>query len=592
MRGFEYLLYSAFSLTLLVIVTVLPLAPVFASEIEGDTSTINAVSGEVRDSETEQSQESEEEESEEILESLYETIADIPESANPEENIVDESAQNTESQFASEDLIALPVDSQEVIDSEYTAETGSIDTDQLPDETNFTHDDSEEVSSSSLLSSATTSSQSHFSDDSGLEEATTTIPEEESIAVQATATPTLIFEELEELEEVPVVDVIVSTTSVSEEELNDEVTSEEVAATAVEDQQFSSVVNDSAFSFSKNECVSVGNGSFYCSNATTTPNVIGIDRVFSATDGSNDREIYIERNGEIAQITDNIFDDDAPFFDTVSDTIVWHRLIDGRYQIISYDTETDEETQVTHEKYNNMEPSRYGGVMVWQGWVGNDWEVMLEDDGELIMVTDNTVQDVSPRINGNYIIWQSFEEGAWRVKVYDLITQQIETIADSDGASVDNPRFVLVYDTRHENGDIETKGYDLKSGKVTPLTATPAPVPDTIPDPEQTGEDRALVAPQTQLKTKSDDESDAEPHNDDTDSNDIVIPPFEEDNNSTSSPRLDSVDADSQEMVLSPIVEADGTTTSITHIEDIVVPPYEELENLVDSSVIEISDND
>jgi hypothetical protein len=300
------------------------------------------------------------------------------------------------------------------------------------------------------------------------------------------------------------------------------------------------VFNDeNLYSFSRQQCVNVGDGSFYCTDEETDAPIVGTDRVFAATDSEGDREIYVEFEGETIKLTDNKSDDNAPFYDALSETIVWHRLIDGRYQIISYDVSTSEETQLTSGRENNMQPSRSGELTVWQTWDNGDWDIVLLEDNERRLLTENGVHDISPRINGTYVVWQSFEDNAWVVKVYDRKTDTIDSIEAGEGGSVENPRFVLVYDRKMDNGDIETKGYDLDSGEVVPLSSTPVSVPVNIPDPEQTGQDRALVAPSVNIKTKSQNEHDD--NNNDIDLNsgttseksDIIVTPYVE-NSSTS----------------------------------------------------------
>jgi len=295
-------------------------------------------------------------------------------------------------------------------------------------------------------------------------------------------------------EDSPIIDAEETDTS-DETDLSEKATTTDILVPEAQEIGVVTVFNDqNKFRFSKDECISVGDGTYYCTDSDQSKVSVDQDGVFARADADGDREIFVKKAGTIIQITNNLTDDDAPYYDEKTDTIVWHRLVDGRYQIFEYDFATEEERQLTTERYNNMQPSRYGDIIVWQGWVGNDWEVMLEENGELIMVTDNDTHDISPRINGNYIIWQSFEDGAWKVKVYDLITGTTNTISDAEGGSVENPRFVLVYDTKFGNGDVETRGYDLESGQVVPLSQKGAPHRGS---PQPTSLSHTRLAPST-----------------------------------------------------------------------------------------------
>ncbi|HEX4799306.1 MAG TPA: hypothetical protein VFV22_02085 [Candidatus Paceibacterota bacterium] len=295
------------------------------------------------------------------------------------------------------------------------------------------------------------------------------------------------------------------------------------------------VTNDeNRLSFAQSECATMDDGTYYCVKQKEESEIVYTDRVYSAPDEDGDLEIFIEKGGDITQITRNTFDDDAPYFDESTNTITWHRLIDGRYQIMIYDIEHTDEQQITFDRYNNMHPSRFGEITVWQGWIGNDWEIfMMHGTDEPYMLTDNVVHDISPQINGTHVVWQSFEHDVWVMKVYDIRTKHTETIEGNDGGTIENPRFVLVYDSKSESGDVLIRGYDLGSGENIELGAKPVSLPDEIPDPEQTGQKRALVSQTPQLKEKqSTVEGDGSPDDSTNDSNidisesDIVVTPY------------------------------------------------------------------
>lgn len=398
-------------------------------------------------------------------------------------------------------------------------------------------------------------------------------------------------EEVEELTSPVVIDSeeVLEDISVIEDFQNNSGSDNQEEENLAIDVAVHTVFNDeNKYGFSANECISVGDGSFYCTESQGEAVTLETDRIFAATDTDGDREIYIERNGDIIQITDNLIDDDAPFYDEASETVVWHRKVDGRYQIIEYDLISKKEKQLTSERYNNMQPSRYGELIVWQGWVGNDWEIMLEDDGELLMITDNNHHDISPSINGDYVVWQSFEDESWRVKVYDRRTGVTDTISDTGGGSVENPRFVLVYDTKLDNGDVETKGYDLRSGDVVPLSSTPAPVPKDIPDPEQTGEDRALVTPIVQIKTKTENGDDVDL--DIGSSTDNGVLPLAEDDivitSYISDTSTEQISTDEMTIKIENILTTteNNKISELEEISDVVVTPFvEEILEIPDS---------
>ncbi len=253
------------------------------------------------------------------------------------------------------------------------------------------------------------------------------------------------------------------------------------------------ITEDNFFQFNKQSCVAVGNGAYHCTkNDTQEVNTQSIVR--SEQGPSGNMEIYLQTsNGKERQITENTYDDLSPHFDAESMRVVWHRLIDGRYQIILYDIMEDKESQLTFSKTNNMEPKVSEAGIVWQAWDGNDWEIMFFDGSYTEQITTNDSQDVAPVVQDGYVLWNVLGAQDKQARVYSLDTKETISIEGHEGGSIINPRFVLVYDTQFENGDIVTQSFDPATGLSEPITATPAPEPINIPEPDPTGEIRALL---------------------------------------------------------------------------------------------------
>ena len=185
--------------------------------------------------------------------------------------------------------------------------------------------------------------------------------------------------------------------------------------------------NSAAFEFNTKECASVGNGAYYCNSIKKQHDPLQ-DGVFSAPDSDGDLEIFVRLHGAETKLTSNTVDDSAPYYDAISKRIVWQSLVHDRYQIVSYDTNTNKQTSFTNTTYNNMEPVAYGDVTLWQAWIGTNWEVMLNDGTSTVQLTHNSVQDVSPHMRGGYIVWQTQFTDGWRVAVYDQKTKTVEYI--------------------------------------------------------------------------------------------------------------------------------------------------------------------
>ena len=326
------------------------------------------------------------------------------------------------------------------------------------------------------------------------------------------------------------------------------------------------VLDSDAYTFDQSQCIEVSGGSFYCSTEKNTPVEIQEDALYSARDTQGDMEIYFVKNGTTFQVTDNNYDDSAPLFDPKSNSIVWHRLLNDRYQIVSYDVDSGKEELLTDTHSNNMEPARAGDITVWQRWVENNWEIILLQNGVETQLTSNIVPDIGPKINGDYVLWHTTNAtGEKKVALYNLNTQSFTSIDDSDDGAIENPRFILMYDKTSANGDTITKGVDVLTGEVIPLAAAGGTLPDNIPKSDQTGETRALI----QQKTNGTKEEQLD--FDDSVQNPSVT--------GTSTPTTTQDLQAPTELVVSvasssvEITEESLDATSTSHIEDVVIPP-------------------
>lgn len=277
------------------------------------------------------------------------------------------------------------------------------------------------------------------------------------------------------------------------------------ASTTDESVPTLTVESDQMIQFEKTNCLAVEDGSFYCQMATTT--APQAERgLFALPDADGDLEIYVKNGEEMQQITFNTVDDASPYYDPASDSMVWHRIIDERYQIIVYDVASGEETQLTDTSTNNMEPFRADGIIVWQHWAHDAWQIMLYDGGAIEQLTATGEHNLAPVVRNNLVVWHRVMYGEKTIEVYDLSSKAFMTIRDDEGGTITNPRMVLVYDAAMDNGDTITRGYDLVTGEITSFAAETAPIPDEIPEPDATGETRALLTTKTTSEEEGVDE--------------------------------------------------------------------------------------
>jgi beta propeller repeat protein len=531
------LVYTTRSISVLVFVLLVgfvlqPVEQALASEETATTTENNSVAEETTTLETSSSEV--DEPTEEIVQKETEVASDdesLPESTD---------ATPTVEQTAEE----IP----ESVTENNSESVGATETDDTIDPSGITDEVDENSSSSDnvVLDNPTSSDLEST--------ATTTQAGEEVLKNEEVLEEVLIEEEVEaqpneEFSELPSEEVIADAEVITTDSENITPSSSVIYVQVKDDPN--------QYIFDKTQCVSVGNGSFHCTTNSETVEE-QINQTFSTKGNRGNLEIFITTKDGTKQITENDYDDSSPKYDQKSQRLVWQRLIDGRQQIIVYDLEEEVETQLTFGSENNMEPAVSGKYIVWQHWDSNDWEIMFYDGKSTKQITDNESQDIAPVVDDSYVIWTSIGSDTQMVKVYSIETGGVQTISDHEGGAIVNPRFVLLYDTKMDNGDVITRGFDPETGLSSDLAATPRPEPIDIPSSDSTGETRALIQnkpPQREDFTSELD--DLEPNN----------------NNSTSSATSSAAIEVAEDLLITSMTEpATSTTFSLTEYDLVVTP--------------------
>ena len=245
------------------------------------------------------------------------------------------------------------------------------------------------------------------------------------------------------------------------------------------------------------ECLAIAEGEFYCFRPSAQENAgasdLGAAEAVVMQDADGDREIYLQNGERSIQITYNEYDDFAPVYDDSTQTIVWHALINDRLQVMMHERKSGKTTQITNESFNSSNPHVFNGKVVWQSWIQDNWEVFLAErldraQPKITQLTDNTTHDMFPKIFDQYISWQSQTNDTWHVVVYDIEDDHYSYVEKKGDGKYENPRFVLLFDNRSEDGEVEVVGYDVATDEEIPIApigqSTPAPITPT----EDTGE--------------------------------------------------------------------------------------------------------
>jgi beta propeller repeat protein len=268
--------------------------------------------------------------------------------------------------------------------------------------------------------------------------------------------------------------------SAPDTQLDSATTTEDVASTTEEDIALDDTVPivqdaESKYVFGDGDCTVVAEGEFYCVATGPIRQPSGDPRVYAEKDREGDKEIFYFDGVDVARITNNGYDDFAPVFDEETKRIVWQAMVSDRLQIMVHELETNITRQITTSRHNSSNPDIAGDIVVWQEWIGTNWEVMqtnVNTDGapfEIEQLTDNAVHDMFPQIYEGLVTWQREKGDSWEVVLFDESTEKTRTLEKDENTKYDNPRFVLLFDSTHDNGDVETIGYDLETGDMMEL---------------------------------------------------------------------------------------------------------------------------
>ncbi len=167
-------------------------------------------------------------------------------------------------------------------------------------------------------------------------------------------------------------------------------------------------------------------------------------------------------------------------------------------------TGTPEIVQLTHSNESNFNAKVDGRDVVWQGWVDGNWEVFLAErlvpteyyssttlpeintqlgidtSWHVTRVTTNPGHDMFPSVAGGLVTWQSFQDNSWNVYVYSMKTGTTQKISKS-GEKSEKPRFAITWDERTSEGNAHMVGYDISSGKTIDITEEARRVNDEKP---------------------------------------------------------------------------------------------------------------
>ncbi len=286
-----------------------------------------------------------------------------------------------------------------------------------------------------------------------------------------------------------------SSTTSFEQELIEDDKYDGVENEYQEVESSTNISNKNKYQFSSDECIVIEDGSFFCVQSSEGATELKSSSVYTDVGPKGYTDIFIRRSETAENITNSVENNSSPYYDEISNTIVFQSEHNGRNIIESYDLNTESIKRISNGQFNDVIPKRSGEYVVWQRWLNNAWQIVLYQGNEEKVITDSVQHNLSPSIYDGVILWTTFNQAGKKIGAYYDIDSKKTVYIDSEiEGRIQNPRFVLVYDTVLDSGDVITHGFDPETGTTKPISAFPTvPLPD-IPSPDPVGEVRALTS--------------------------------------------------------------------------------------------------
>jgi hypothetical protein len=164
----------------------------------------------------------------------------------------------------------------------------------------------------------------------------------------------------------------------------------------------------------------------------TAPQVSASGQLVWTQHDGHDWEICV--NGIL--ITDNSSQDLSPVI-TAEGQVYWQGWDGNDYEIYRYNLSNGLTETLTDNTVDDISPAVNGGVLVWSQWDGQDSEIYYSflDSGVTSRITDDSFNDLNPRISiSGQIVWQKWDGSDY--EIYSYISDSVYIAWSSDSTIV------------------------------------------------------------------------------------------------------------------------------------------------------------
>ena len=149
--------------------------------------------------------------------------------------------------------------------------------------------------------------------------------------------------------------------------------------------------------------------------------------------------VQAQAETNIIQVTNNNYEDSFPCIN--DDYLVWQAYEDGDWEIKLYDIENEETLTITDNGYNDISPQTDGDYVVWFGSTNQGGEIFRYEIGsanstqQITSKTDTNVYS-PPKIADGLVVWTSHEVTdsiePGEIILYDIGAQAGQQLTDND----------------------------------------------------------------------------------------------------------------------------------------------------------------
>jgi beta propeller repeat protein len=164
-------------------------------------------------------------------------------------------------------------------------------------------------------------------------------------------------------------------------------------------------------------------------------------------------EVMVAANGQMMQLTTNLFYDMAPRVH--QNQVVWYGWDGSDFEIFLYNHNAQTITQITDNDYDDVSPQIWGDMIVWEAFPAANSDIFMWRDDQITKLSTNIEDDLNVRVWNGQAVWQSFDGDFFQIYHFDGRETQPLTNTRYDNVNPDIRDDIIVWMGYVDNFDAE-----------------------------------------------------------------------------------------------------------------------------------------